>query len=375
MRRPFAASLAAALLLAAPAAWADRVALLPLRGGADPAPRGFVEKALAAMGHTLVPAPEVAAAVKSKVVDGVADTQEEYRAVGAATRADWVIVGSVEPAVTTERVELTACLVKAGRVESVAREVEKARDERQIREMVLVLVRAEGIGSGALPWERIDPAKAPPLPEPKAPPAPEVPEAPAVEGRARVAYPAGSSGEVWPPYTGGRRAFLGLTSGFSLPVLRPSVPAGAKLPLGLAYVGALRGGYAAGDRGLELFAELGGNLAGPGGLWLAGGARWMFAPAMKRGADGVRAGAPFYLGPELLAGGFFQLGTSKLTTDLQSYSTAGSARAVVGASLDLAYAIAPFLQLEADLGNLRVIPGGGGVLITVGATLAAVVRF
>jgi hypothetical protein len=373
--RPFAASLAAALLLAAPAAWADRVALLPLRG-ADPAPRAAVEKALAAMGHTLVPAAEVAAAVKSKVTDGVADTQEEYRAVGAATRADWIVAGSVEPAVTTEHVELTACLVKAGRVESVAREVEKAREERQIREMLLALVRAEGIGSGALPWERIDPAKAPPEPKaPPVPPAPEVPEAPVVEGRARVAYPGGSSGEVWPPYTGGRRAFVGLTSGFSLPVLRPSVPAGAKLPLGLAYVGALRGGYAAGDRGLELFAELGGNLAGPGGLWLAGGARWMFAPAMKRGADGVRAGAPFYLGPELLAGGFFQLGTSKLTTDLQSYSTAGSARAVLGASLDLAYAVAPFLQLEADLGNLRVIPGGGGVLLTVGATLAAVARF
>lgn len=371
MRHPLAASLAAALLLAAPGAWADRVALLPVRG-ALAAP---VEKALAAMGHTLVPAAEVAAAVKAKVVDGVADTQEEYRAVGAATRADWVIAGSLDPAVTTEHVELTACLVKAGRVESVAREVEKAREERQLREMVVALVRAEGIGSGALPWERIDPAKAPPLPEPKAPPAPKTPEVPAVEGRARIAYPVGASGEAWPPYSGGKRGFLGLTGGFSLPVLRPPVPSGATLPLGLAMVGAVRGGYAVGDLGFEPFAELGGNLAGPGAIWVAGGARFLFAPLMKRGADGVRGGAPFYVGPELLAGGFFQLGKSALTTDLQSYAASGSARAVVGASLDLAYALAPWMALEADLGNLRVIPGGGGVLITVGATLAANLRF
>jgi hypothetical protein len=178
-----ASALGGALLLAAPAAWADRVAMLPSRGGDDTGARTTLDsdlaKGLAALGHTLVPAPELAAAVKAKVADGVADTQEEYRAVGNATRADWVLVGSVEPAVSTSRVELTACLVKAGRVEAVAREVAKAKEPAQVQEMLAVLVRPEGIGAGALPWETQGPP--PPTPPPAAPPAaPEPPPPPAV---------------------------------------------------------------------------------------------------------------------------------------------------------------------------------------------------
>src|SRR4051812_28818471 len=101
MRARFlASSLAIATLLAAPAAWADRVALLPSRGGgADPAARPALDadlaRGLAALGHTLVPPVEVAQALVASVTDGVADTPDEYRALGAATRADWVLVGSV----------------------------------------------------------------------------------------------------------------------------------------------------------------------------------------------------------------------------------------------------------------------------------------
>lgn len=361
---------AAALLLGASPALADRVAVVPSRGGVDSAPREAIDRelarALTAAGHTLVPAPEIAAAMKAQVIDGAADTQEEYRGVGVATRADWVIAAQVEPAVTTERVEIAACLVKPGRVESVAREVEKARAARQIEEMLRVLVRAEGVGAGALPWERIDPGKAPP--------APERPAVPAVDGRARVAYPIASGGEVWPPYSGGKRGFVSAALGFSMPVVRP-LAAGVGAPSGAALVAAARGGYAVTDLGLEPFIELGGNLLGPRALWILGGARWMFAPLMRRGADGVREGAPFFLGPEIVAGGFFQLGESALdASSLGSYSSGVAARPILGGGLALSLALARSFQIDAGLGNLRWMPSSGGSLLVLGATLGATLR-
>ncbi|APR83923.1 Hypothetical protein A7982_09272 [Minicystis rosea] len=388
--RPLASTAALfAVLLAAPLAWADRIALLPSRGGADPAARvaldGDLGRSLAALGHTLVPAPEVSAAITTYVTDGVADTTEEYRAVGAATHADWVLVGSVEPAVTTERVELVAALIKAGRVESVAREVEKARAQAQIQEMLAVLVRPEGIGAGALPWERINPAAPPPAPPappppvapPPAPPAPPPPPAvPPVDGRAHVNYPLGASGDTWPPYSGGKRGFIGATIGFALPAVRPSVPAGVMQPKGTSFTGAVRGGVAVTDLGLEPFAELGGNLAGPRALWLAAGARWMFSPALSRGADGVLAGAPFYIGPEILVGGFFQLGANVVDDkSLGTYTSGTEAHPMLGAALDLAYALSPSFQLEMNLGNLRWVPVSNGSILVLGATLGASVRF
>ncbi|MFT3773834.1 MAG: hypothetical protein QM820_51345 [Minicystis sp.] len=386
-RRLASASALFAVLLAAPLAWADRIALLPSRGGADPAARAALDadlgRGLAALGHTLVPGPEVSAAITTNVTDGVADTQEEYRAVGAATRADWVLVGTVDPAVTTERVEITASLIKLGRVESVAREVEKARAQPQVQEMLAVLVRPEGIGAGALPWERINPAAPPPPPAPVLPPPPQAPPppppppaVPPVDGRAHVNYPLGTPGDTWPPYTGGKRGFIGATLGFSLPVVRPAPPAGVSPPRGTSLVGAVRGGYAVTDLGLEPFAELGGNLAGPRALWIAAGARWMFAPALSRGPDGVLAGAPFYIGPEILVGGFFQLGASAIDSkNLGSFSSEAAAHPILGLSLDLAYALAPSFQLEAGLGNLRWVPVEGGSLLVLGATLGASIRF
>jgi hypothetical protein len=383
LSRTFASAIALAVLLAAPAAWADRIALLPSRGSADAAPRtaldGDLAKGLAALGHTIVPEPELAAAVKAQVADGVADTQEEYRAVGAATHADWVLVGSVEPAVTTERVEITACLIKLGRVESVAREVEKAKVQPQVQEMLAVLVRPEGIGPGALPWERINPAAPPPPPAappppPAAPPPPPQPEVPPVDGKAHVAYPTGTT-DVWPVYSGGKRGFVHAGLGFSLPALQPSV-GNTTLPRTTSVTGSLRGGYAVTDLGLELFADFGGNLRGPHALWLDVGARWMFAPAMSRGPDGVRAGVPFYFGPELLFGGFFQLGSNAIDPKtLTSYSVGGASHPMVGLGLDLAYAIAPSFQIEANLGNLRWVPVSGGSVLTLGAELGATVRF
>jgi hypothetical protein len=390
-RRSAAFASALALFLAAPAAFADRVALLPSRGGTDPAARtaldADLQKALAALGHTLVPAPEVTAAVTTHVTDGVADTQEEYRAVGAATRADWVLVGSADPAVHTIRVELVACLVKMGRVEVVAREVEKTKEAPQVQEMLQVLVRPEGIGAGALPWEKLNPTAPPPPPPPpppkpaepppppQPPPPPEPPPVPPVDGKAHVDFPLGSTGDVWPPYSAGRRGFVSAITGFGIPVARPAPPPGVTLPSGAAFTGGIRGGYAIGDLGFEPFAELGGNMAGPRALWIGGGARWMFAPALKRGADGVLAGFPFYIGPEVNLGGFIKLGSPDTIGNGGVYSASASGHFMVGAALDMAIALSPSFALETQLGNLRVVPQSGGPIVLVGATLGATLRF
>lgn len=380
--RWMALGLGMATLLAAPAAWADRVALLPSRGGGtDPAARpaldGDLAGALAKLGHTIVPAPELAAAAVTTVTDGVADTLEEYRAIGVATRADWVLVGSIEPAVTTARVELSACLVRMGRVESVAREVARAAEAPQVQEMLAVLLRPEGIGAGELPWERQRPPAPPPPQLPPMPPQQQVivtppiaPPAPPIEGRVQLDYPLGQR-DVWPAYSGGKRGFFGVNLGFAAAAARPAPAAGN----GASMVGAIRGGYAAGDAGIEPFAELGGNLVGPRALWIAAGARWMLSPTTKRGSDGLLRGVPFFLGPELVVGAFIRLGGESTGPDGTVYSSSSSANAVLGAAFDLAYALSPSVQLEAQLGNLRWVPTGDGAIVLLGATLGMSVRF
>src|SRR5262249_26278316 len=115
---------------------------------------------------------------------------------------------------------------------------------------------------------------------------------------------------------------------------------------------------------------LGGNLFGPRALWINAGARWMLSPTLKRGADGVRAGAPFFLGPEIVGGAFIELPVG--TGD---YSAPLVARGMLGASLDLAFALSPTFSLEARLGNLRWLPGGSGAVLLAGADLGATVRF
>lgn len=379
-RPSVALSFAAACLLAAPSAWADKIALLPSRGGPDPSARaaldGDLARGLAALGHTVISASPATAGV----ADGVADTAEEYRAVGAATRADWVLVGTVEPAVTSERVELVACLVSAGRVESVAREVHTESAAPEVKEMLAVLVRPEGVGIGELPWERArsgKPAEAPKPPPAAPPPAapppapPPVPTAPPIEGRVALTYPTGAA-EVWPAYSGGRRGFIGALIGASGPVVRPGAATGS----GASFVGGLRAGYAVGDSGIEPFVDLGGNLFGPRALWIDAGARWMWSPTVKRGADGLLRGAPFFLGPAVTAGALVQLGASSpVGAGGTSYTSPAEAHFALGASLDLVYALAPGFQLEASLGNLRWVPTGEGSILLLGATLGGALRF
>jgi hypothetical protein len=204
---------------------------------------------------------------------------------------------------------------------------------------------------------------------------------PPVDGRAHVNYPLGAGGDVWPPYSAGKRGFLSAVVGFAVPAVRPApkpaLPAGVTIPSGASSVGAVRGGYAIGDLGFEPFAELGGNLSGPRALWICGGARWMFSPTLKRGPDGVLGGLPFFLGPEIVGGGFVQLGSGdEISTQTGGvYSSSATARGLLGAALNLSLALSPSLSLESQIGNLRWVPGGDGPIVLVGATLAATLRF
>ncbi len=380
--RWIAPAVTAAVLLAAPSAFADRIALLPSHGGANPDARvaldGELARGLAALGHTVV----AGNAAASGVADGVADTPEEYRQVGVATRADWVLVGSVEPAVTTTRVELVAALMQLGRIESVAREVEIAKADAQVQEMLRVLVRPEGVGAGELPWEKgipvppkpppaqvATPVITPPPPPVITPPPPLSPPPPA--GKAAIEYPLGRR-DVWPAYSGGNRGFFGAVLGFSLPAARPGAASGS----GGSLTGAFRGGYAIGDSGFEPFAEVGGNLVGPPAIWVSGGARFLFSPTLARGSDGGLRGGSFFLGPEASVGAFVRLAGPDVTAENGTvYSGAGEAHPVLGAAFDLVYALSPSFQLEAQLGNLRWVPSSGGSILLVGASLGGSLRF
>ncbi|WP_437589141.1 hypothetical protein [Sorangium sp. So ce1000] len=376
IRRALSCAAAAALLAIAPAALADRVALLPARGGTDEAARSAaqaeVARGLAALGHTAAPDSAVAAALED-VADGVADSADEYRTVSARTGADWVVTGTVEPAVTTTRIELTAYLASTGRVESVAREVDRDQSARQTQEMLAVLLRPEGVGVGELPWERAArsaPAAAPPsageaVVLPPVPPPPAAPPAKAVQ----MAYPLGPE-RVWPAYSGGRRVALSASLGAAVAAARLPGASGSAASL----VGEARVAYALGDRGLELFAGGGGNLAGPPAGWIEGGARLLLTPSL-RPQDGAWRAFPLHLGPALHAGAFFRSSAGVVGPDLATYRGDLEVDPVLGASLDVALALSPSVQLEAQLGNLRWVPTGEGSLFLFGATLGAAARF
>ncbi|WP_437723863.1 hypothetical protein [Sorangium sp. So ce861] len=376
IRRALSCAAAAALTAIAPAALADRVAVLPARGGTDEAARSAaqaeVASGLAALGHTPVPDGAVAAALKG-VADGVADTTDEYRAVSAQTGADWVLSGTVEPAVTTARVELTAYLASTGRVESVAREVDRDRSAQQTQEMLAVLLRPEGVGVGELPWER--PAGAAPPPAPSSagaatvlPPVPAPPPAPPAN-EVQMAYPLGPE-RVWPAYSGGRRFAVSASLGVAVAAARLPGASGSAASL----VGAARAAYAVGDRGLELFAGGGGNLVGPFAGWIEGGARLMLTPSRTPEGGAWRA-FPLHVGPALHAGAFFRSGAGAVGPGGATYRGDLEVHPVIGASFDVALALSPSVQLEAQLGNLRWVPTGNGSLLLLGATVGAAARF
>jgi len=175
---------------------------------------------------------------------------------------------------------------------------------------------------------------------------------------------------VFPPYSGGKRIYLSVLIGFSTAASTPGDAKGGAS----AFVGVQRLGYAIGDRGLEVFAGIAGNLAGPGALWFDLGGRWMFSPLVKTNAKGQRESLDLHVGPEVFLGPFRRLG-STINAPGVTYEAEGSTHFAFGASLDVALGVTPALKLEAALGNLRIVPTSEGAIVLLGATAGATYRF
>jgi hypothetical protein len=273
------------------------------------------------------------------VRDGVPDSSEEYRAAGRASSSAWTVTGRVEPRSSGRfRIELEACQIASGRVESLAREVDPARANDQIGEMLALLLRPEGIGNAEIPWDKPNPkpevVEPPVVPPPTPTPAPLQPR-PAAP---KHAYAEGHPNAVGP----GAELLTALQ--------RPDNAQGSATSVLLA--GAF--GYALeAVPGLELRADFAGAVAGPKALVLDAGARYAFMLVPT---------ARVYAGPELALGAFVTLGGDK------------SARFLGRGGLAAGIGIGEQVQLEA-FGDLAVTPGGAGTLVLGGGGARGLVRF
>ena len=134
------------LLFASRTALADKVAVLPFIsvGNATSAElaeaRAAARAAVVALADTLPTDSEMLTAEMS-AKDGLADTSDEYRAAGRASSSDWTVLGHVEQHGSTYHLEVDACQVASGRVESLAREIDPAQAAPQIKEMLAILRR------------------------------------------------------------------------------------------------------------------------------------------------------------------------------------------------------------------------------------------
>lgn len=303
-------------------------------------------------GHSYATPDEMVSA-EAAVKDGVPDTSTEYIAAGKAVSAPWTLVARVdrndyppsaaEEGYTTYRVELEACQVGTGRVESLSREILPG-DADALAEMIALLVRPEGIGANTeIPWERAGVGRPKPKPKPPAslppPPAPAPALPPPEPRKARVVYGAGH------PFS------VGASIGISAALVRPD---GARGPSAAMPIGGVLG-YAFPDDvpGLELKLNVTGQALGPRAVEASAGARYAFAPI---------GGAPLFIGPELLLGAHVASGAEQ------------TARFLTHGSLFIAYGITENLQAELA-GDLAVAAGGSGPLLLGGGTARIVVRF
>ena len=179
MKRLSSAAAFLLVTLVSASALADKVAVLPFLGNATKdqldAARIATSGAAISKAHTLASESELVTA-QTAVADGVADTKSEYQAAGRASSSQWVVVGHVTPHPNGPipngyRLEVEACQVDTGRVESLAREIDPTKANVQIGEMLALLLRPEGIANADIPWEN-EVVKPPPPPPPK----PVVPE-------------------------------------------------------------------------------------------------------------------------------------------------------------------------------------------------------
>lgn len=295
------------------------------------------------------PGPSETLSAEMAVKDGTADTSDEYRAAGRASGAKWTVSGRVErvdiaPQATPNgqedgytyyRLELEACQVDTGRVESLTRDVDADDAPNEIAEMLALLLRPEGIANAELPWSK-GPHKPKPKPKPVAPPPPPPP--PPAAPKPSHAYAEGH------PFA------IGPSIGISNALARPE---GARGPSWAMPVGGAFGYALAQVPGLELRGVFTSQVIGPRALEMAAGARY---------AIGVAPSYRVFIGPELLAGAHVALGADKTARFLAH----GAAFAAVG--------IGEHVQVEIA-GDLAAALGGSGTLLLGGGTTRALVRF
>jgi hypothetical protein len=339
----------AATLVAAPAL-ADKVAVLPFLSASGAtsteidASRAATKDASVALGHKLPTDPELLTAQMSSK-DGVVDTGEEYRAAGKASTSDWTVVGHVEAHGGTYHLELDVCQVASGRIESLAREITPTAATTQIREMLALLVRPEGLANAAIPWERGSPVVASPPPEP----APTPPVAPPPPPPEPPPPPPPTIPAVKHAYAEGHPFTLGIGTGVLTAFERPSDATGSPTS---ALLGGTAGYAIDGLPGLELRADFDASVAGPKSITADVGARYAI-PLVPT--------ARVFFGPEVVVGGFFADGADK------------TPRALLRGAAFVAIGIGEHVQVDVA-GNVAVA-GGAPSLGLAGGTLRALYRF
>jgi hypothetical protein len=332
--------------LAAPG---DKVAVLPFRasggGGTTSAEldaaRAATREAVTRM-HDVLPSDAETVSADHAAKDGVADTSAEYRDAGRAAGAQWTVAGRVDAHGTGYRLEVEACEVATGRVESLAREIDLRQAAPQISEMLALLLRPQGMGDAMPPWDQPNPAPAaapPPTPPAPLPPAPAAPVPPTPVDLGPP--PAYAENHPFALGVGG----LGLTAFARSPTARGS-PAAALVTADVAYA-------FDGVRGLEAIANGAVSVAGPSSLWLDAGLRYEI-PIVPR--------ARIFLGPEVAIGTFIDLGGDK------------DARFLLRGALPIVIGLGERVQIEA-YPAIAYAAGGTVGLAFVGGGLRGVVRF
>jgi hypothetical protein len=342
-------------------ALADKVAVLPFTGAPGVSKpeleqaRVWTQQAVQAKGHT-PPSPAEMQSAELAVKDGTADTSSEYRAAGRASASQWTVTGQVdrhdappaklpdgteEEGYTSYRIELVACQVESGRVESLAREIDPDEAPAQLAEMLTLLLRPEGIKNAVLPWEGAPPHKHKAKPKPPPSPPPPPPPPPPAEPPAPV---------VKHTYAENRPAALGLSVGFSNALKRPDEARGSSnaMPIGGVFAYAIEQAP-----GLELRGVFTSQVIGPKALEISAGARYAI-PILPQ--------YRIFIGPELLLGAHVAIGAEK------------TARFLSHGSAFAAWGITEAVQLELA-GDLAAALGGSGTLILGGGTVRALYRF
>jgi hypothetical protein len=342
------AGIVAATCVATSALAADRVAVLRFTASGGETTSTQLDAARAstrdavALVHDALPSDAEMKTAEAAVKDGVPDTSDEYRDAGKVAGAQWTVAGHVDAHGWTYRLEIDACQVTTGRVESLAREVDARQAAPQIAEMLTLLLRPQGVGDAVPPWDH--PAQTPPVavvPKP-APIAPTPASAvaapvpvPAPESEAYGAdhpFAIGLGGEVLAAFARSSEARGSATAGVFTASLQYAI---AAVP------------------GLELVGDIGAGSVGPTSVRFDAGARYVLP---------IARAARIYAGPEAGLGAFLPLGGDK------------DARFLVRGALPVIWAATNSVQIEA-YPELAYAAGGTASLGFAGGGARVVIRF